>query len=175
MKNTGSVSLAVLALALLGAHCAAAASAPYFPYEKIDKYYTPPPEAPAPPPAPQPAAPKPEPRQLKPSAVAGQPAPITVAPEFLFPAKLGFGVAVGVPYDLIYIEPTYYYWQEGAWFRSTSYRGPWIPTSYSQLPPELRKHPLAKIRAQRNAEFRTYWKNRDRYQGKRFHPDNDAK
>ncbi|GFO69671.1 hypothetical protein GMLC_32500 [Geomonas limicola] len=180
MKTTAALSLAVTAQ-LLVTLTAAGAPAPYFPYQTIDKYYNSPqnepPAAPAPAAAPPPAPPQtkrpvPPPR---PPVDAGKPAPIQAAPEFLFPAKLGFGVAVGVPYDLVYLDKTYYYWSNGIWHRSTSYRGPWIKTGYADLPAELRKKPLSQIRAERNAEFKSYWKDRDNYQGKLFHPGQEGK
>jgi len=181
MKKAAALSLAAMAQVLV-VLSATGAPAPYFPYQTIDKYYsTPqneppaPPAAPAAPPPPAPPAtkrPVPSPRPL---LEAGQPPSIETAPEFLFPAKLGFGVAVGVPYDLVYLDKTFYSWSNGIWHRSSSYRGPWTKAGYAELPAELRKQPLSKIRAERNAEFKSYWNNRDNYQGKRFRPDSDNK
>lgn len=179
MKKAAALSLAATAQ-LVVVLTAAGAPAPYFPYQSIEKYYNAPqnePPAPvAPPPAPPapPAAKRPQPPP-RPLQLPGQPAPIQGAPEFLFPAKLGFGVAVGVPYDLVYLDKTYYYWSDGIWHRSSSYRGPWTRVGYAELPAELRKQPLSKIRAQRNAEFKSYWENRDSYRGKQFRPDLEGK
>jgi hypothetical protein len=71
---------------------------------------------------------------------------------------------------MMYIAKSYYAWQDGAWYRSSSYRGPWSEIVVSQLPPELQKQPLAKIREQRNGEFSKYWGSKGKYQGKRFRP-----
>ena len=165
MKRSASLSFAVSALVLASALSGAAA--PYFPYDYIEDYYKAQPEQPA-------AAQPPAPQQLPPPAEAqrrpGQPPAISAPPEFLFPAKLDFGVAVGVPYDMMYLDKEYYLWHAGAWYRSSTYRGPWRELGYSQLPPELRKQPLAKIRDLRNKEFKTFWKEKEGYQGKRFRP-----
>jgi hypothetical protein len=167
--------LAVLllsALVLLTAAPSRGANVPYFPYDTIDNYYKTQPEQPTvtPPPVPQPLEPV-----VKPAARPEQPAEITAPPEFLFPAKLGFGVAVGVPYDLAYVSGKYYYWKGGEWYRSSTYRGPWIAMGISQLPPELRKQTLSRIRQLRNSEFSSYWKDREKYQGKRFRPGEEVK
>ena len=168
MKRLAMLSLNAAALLLAGAWTGQAA--PYFPYDSIRDYYEPPPEQPAPPPSQQPAQ-----QPVAPPQRPGQPIAVTAPPEFLFPAKLGFGVAVGVPYDMMYISEDYYYWQGGSWYRSSSFHGPWTRLGQSQLPPELRNQPLAKIRQLRDGEFRTYWKNKEHYQGKQFRPGQENK
>ena len=183
MKKSAILSLTALALLLATAWSGQAA--PYFPYDTIDKYYGIQPQeqpdsnqpqagqAPAgqhPPVSPQPV----EPPVLAPPEPRG-PVAVKAPPEFLFPAKLGFGVAVGVPYDMMYISESYYQWQGGTWYRSPSYRGPWTSLGESQLPPELHKYSLAKIRELRNSEFITYWKNKDEYKGRRFRPGGELK
>jgi hypothetical protein len=166
MRRSRSISLS--ALALLLANAPSGNAAPYFPYETIENYYKTQPEPVPPPPTQKPPEPSiKDPRQAGPLA-------ITQAPDFLFPPKLGFGVAVAVPYDMAYVSKDYYLWQGGVWYRSYSYRGPWTALGQSQLPPELRKHKLAKIRELRNLEFGAYWKDKDQYKGKRFHPGSET-
>ena len=165
MKKSAAISLTTLTL-LAGAWTGHAA--PYFPYDTIEKYYEPQPEQPTAPAGQQPAE-----RPVNAPPRDGQPVMITQAPEFLFPAKLGYGVAVGVPYDMMYISEVYYLWQAGVWYRSSTYRGPWIALGYSQLPPELRSSKIAQIRLQRNSEFRTFWKDKGHYKGKQFRPGLD--
>jgi hypothetical protein len=164
MKKPAFVAFAALALLLVSAWSGQAAT-PYFPYDTIEDYFKTQPEQPPPPPPSQQPAERPlaEPARKGPVAIA-QP------PEFLFPAKLGFGVAVGVPYDMMYISDDYYYWQGNVWYRSSSYRGPWAALGYSQLPAELRKHSIATIRELRNSEFSSYWKEKDKYKGRTFRP-----
>ena len=167
MKKTEILSLTALALLSGPARPSHAANVPYFPYETIENYYKTQPE--------QPAVSEPPAVQLTPPAAqeprgARQPVAVTAAPDFLFPAKLGFGVAVGVPYDMMYLSKTYYCWQNGVWYRANWYRGPWTEIGASQLPPELHKQTLAKIRELRNKEFKEYWKDQEHYHGKRFRP-----
>jgi len=167
MKRYALLSICALTLLVASARPGQAANVPYFPYDTIEDYYKGPPGQPAAgePPAGQPSGP-----QLEESRRAGQPVAVKVAPDFLFPEQLGFGVAVGVPYDMMYLAQGYYYWQGGVWYRGPSFRGPWTELGISQLPPELRKQTLARIRELRNREFRAYWKNKEKYQGKRFRP-----
>ena len=40
--------------------------------------------------------------------VGGPPIVIAQPPDFLYPPELGFGVAVGVPYDMFSIDGVYY-------------------------------------------------------------------
>ena len=166
-----SASLALTALALLYS-AGSGYAAPYFPYDSINEYYKVQPEPPTPVPSP---SQQPSGVPVKTPPVPGQPVVITQAPEFLFPEQLGFGVAVGVPYDMMYLSKTYYCWQAGVWYRANSYRGPWTQLGASQLPPELRKQTLAKIRELRNREFNDYWKDKEHYQGKRFRPGREVK
>ena len=92
-------------------------------------------------------------------------------PGFLFPKKLGFGVAVGVPYDMFYLSDSYYLLEGGTWSRSRSYRGPWETVPRAKLPPLLLKHDLATIRRLRNREFREYFEKGERYRGRHFRPE----
>jgi hypothetical protein len=169
MKKSAYIVVASLSLLLVSAWSGSAAP-PYFPYDTIEDYYKTAPEQPAPPPAQQPSE-----VPGKAPARARGPVVITQPPEFLFPAKLGFGVAVGVPFDMMYLGDYFYYWQGGVWYRASSYRGPWTALGESQLPPELRKFTLAKIRELRNQEFNAFWKDKEHYKGKRFRPGMDLK
>ena len=58
--------------------------------------------------------------------VGGPPVVITQPPDFLYPPELGYGVAVGVPYDMFYISGIYYIFRGGGWYRTTNYGGSWI-------------------------------------------------
>jgi hypothetical protein len=166
MKSSSGISLATLAL-LWASPCTGLAANTYYPYQTYDEYYkkhaT---EPPQPAPSGQPAQ-----TEVKPPPRPEQPITVTEPPEFLFPAKLGFGVAVGVPYDMFYTSGRFYLLKGDTWYRSASYRGPWAVQGKSQLPPELRKHKVAEIRQQRNREFADFWKNRDHYQGRHFRPE----
>lgn len=171
MRKAASTALAALAL-LLASSPAVHAGEPYFPYKEIESYFDP---------KPDPVPSQPPPSQLRPDGPVKAtprvepPLVITQPPVFLFPRQLGFGVAVGVPYDLFYLSGIYYYARGNAWYRSSSYQGPWTALGYHRLPPELRKHKLAEIRVIRNREFTIFWKNMDGYSGKSFRPGKGAK
>ncbi len=104
------------------------------------------------------------------------PPPVVPAPvisieqdvDFVLPAPLGFYVAVGVPYDLFYVQNNYYLWRDGRWYRAPGSHGPWALTHYRNLPPGLRKHNIERIRSYRNVEYDRYRHDRDHYRGKHF-------
>jgi len=113
--------------------------------------------------------------------VAPQPAPVVIrepAPtavitidddvDFVYPAQLGFYVAVGVPYDLFYVRNNYYLFRDGRWLRAPGSRGPWAVTRYRELPPGLRRNDIQRIRTYRSAEYDIYRHDRGHYRGKHF-------
>ena len=122
-----------------------------------------------------------QPQQVVIPAPAPQPAPVIVsepAPpavvaidedvDFVYPAQLGFYVAVGVPYDLFYVGNSYYVFRDGRWFRAPGSHGPWIAARYRELPPGLRRHDIERIRAYRSAEYDIYRHDRGHYHGRHF-------
>ena len=108
-------------------------------------------------------------------APAPQPVYIEEAPEFIYPAELGFYVAVGVPYDLFRISNRYYLFRDGGWYRAPYYNGPWARVSYRSLPPGLRRHKHERIVYIRDEEYRHYRDDRERYHGKHFRPEKEWK
>jgi hypothetical protein len=103
------------------------------------------------------------------------PAMVTIEDDvdFVYPAQLGFYVAVGVPYDLFYVRSNYYLFRDGRWFRASGSRGPWIATRHRELPPGLRRHDMERIRAYRSAEHDIYRHDRDHYRGRHFRTARD--
>lgn len=101
------------------------------------------------------------------------PPPVIVEepPEFVYPGELGFGVAIGLPYDMFYISGSYYLFRGNAWYRAPYYNGPWVVTRYKSLPPGLRRHRLERIHEFREREYRTYRGDREHYRGKYYRPD----
>lgn len=87
---------------------------------------------------------------------------------FVLPGALGFYVAVGVPYDLFYVQNTYYLYRDGRWLRASASRGPWVVMGYRDLPQPLRRHRIERIRAYRNAEYDVYRRDREQYHGRHF-------
>jgi hypothetical protein len=105
--------------------------------------------------------------------VVREPAPPAVVTieddvDFVYPARLGFYVAVGVPYDLFYVRNSYYLFRDGRWFCAPGSHGPWVATRYRELPPGLRKHNIERIRDYRIAEYDVYRRDRERYRGRHF-------
>jgi len=86
--------------------------------------------------------------------------------EFIYPEELGFYVAVGVPYDLFYLNNSYFIFRDGRWLRSHSPRGGWVAQRYRDLPPTLRRHRLERIREYRTREYRIYQHDREHYRGR---------
>jgi hypothetical protein len=115
---------------------------------------------------PAPAAPPPQ-------VIIREPAPPAVVTidddvDFVYPAQLGVYVAVGVPYDLFYFRNNYYLFRDGRWFRASGSHGPWVAARYRELPPGLRRHDIARIRAYRSTEYDIYRRDRDHYDGRHF-------
>ena len=103
--------------------------------------------------------------------VGGPPIVVSQPPDFLYPPELGFGVAVGVPYDLIYLSGVYYLNRGGGWYRASYYGDGWIRVHGRDLPPELRRYRLARIHEFRDREYRMYVRDRDHYRGQHFRPE----
>ena len=107
--------------------------------------------------------------------VGGPPIVISQPPDFLYPADLGFGVAVGVPYDMFYFSGIYYVYRGGGWYTTSAYGGDWIKVRHRELPPELQRYKIAKIRQFRDREYRDYSRDRGHYRGQYFRPGTEAR
>lgn len=168
MKTLACIAASILTLLLVEPLTTFAGT--YYPYQSYDQYYKE--HSATPPPGQKPPAPPPPPAQVKPPPRPEPLVSLTEPPDFLFPPELGFGVAVGVPYDLFYVGKEFYVIKGGNWYRSHSYNGPWILAGTS-LPPELRKQKLTKIRELRSREFAKYYKDREHYKGKHYRPGDE--
>jgi len=93
--------------------------------------------------------------------------------QFVYPDSLGFYVAVGVPYDLIYLQNSYFLFRDGRWLRAPNSRGPWVAQRNRDLPPSLRRYRVDRIREFRNREYVIYNRDRDHYRGKHFRSDKE--
>ena len=87
---------------------------------------------------------------------------------FVFPGPLGFYVAVGLPYDLFYVQNNYYLYRNGYWHRANRSQGPWVVVNRRDLPPGLRRHKIERIRHYRDAEYDIYRRDQEHYRGKHF-------
>jgi hypothetical protein len=101
------------------------------------------------------------------------PPPVVIEepPLFLYPPELGFGVAVGLPYDVFFISGSYYLNRGDVWYRGPNYNGPWVTTRYRALPPGLRRHKFERIHYYRDREYRAYQGEHEGYRGKHFRPE----
>ena len=107
--------------------------------------------------------------------VGGPPITIAQPPEFLYPAELGFGVAVGVPYDMFYLSGIYYVYRGGGWYRTSSYGGSWTRVRNRELPRELSRYRIGRIHEFRDREYRNYSRDRDHYRGNYFRPGREGR
>lgn len=105
-----------------------------------------------------------------------RPAPVIVhhqAPLFLAPPRLGFHVAVGVPYDMVFLGGRYYLHDAGRWYIGANTHGPWRGISSRQLPYGLAKKRYAQIRHLRDVEYARYQQDRHSYRGRGYYPDRE--
>ncbi len=102
--------------------------------------------------------------------VGGPPIVVAQPPEFLYPSNLGFGVAVGVPYDMFYLNGIYFIYRGGGWYRTDSYGGHWVRIRHRDLPYAIRRHRINQIHKFREREYRVYSHDRDHYRGRFFRP-----
>ena len=88
--------------------------------------------------------------------------------QFIYPGQLGFYVAVGLPYDLFYVQNSYYLYRDGRWSRASRSQGPWVFVDRRGLPPGLRRHRIERIHQYRDQEYVVYRRDQERYRGKHF-------
>lgn len=82
-------------------------------------------------------------------------------PSFIALPGRGFSVSVGIPYDIISFGNVYYIYQDGYWYNSPSYRGPWVIVRDHNLPYGIRRHRMDDIRRYRDVEYRRYDRRHD--------------
>lgn len=98
--------------------------------------------------------------------IPAQPVAVEHAPEFIVPPALGFSVAVGIPYDVVFIDNQYYAYRGNHWYCGPRYNGPWRSVGYRYLPTQLRHYPIKQIRYARDTEYRRH-DHRGNYYGER--------
>ncbi|TNJ40013.1 hypothetical protein FGF66_01580 [Chlorobaculum thiosulfatiphilum] len=81
---------------------------------------------------------------------------ISSRPDFIDLPDQGFSISVGSPYDIISYDNRYYLYQNGGWYYSSDYRGPWTYTKKSRLPDRIRQHRIEDIRRYRDVEYRKH-------------------
>jgi len=119
----------------------------------------------------------PAPQQVSPPVstyVAPQPAPIVLPdapPQFAYVPELGYYVAIGLPYDMIYDGSAYYFYNRGFWYRTLYYGGPWAHVAVRSLPPLLVRYNWGVVHRYRDREFRRYERDREHYRGRLHRPE----
>jgi hypothetical protein len=91
-------------------------------------------------------------------------------PQFVYVPELGYYVAAGVPYDLVYVNRRYYHLRDGHWYQADRYGAPWAYTPVDRLPPLMRRHSYVEYRKQREAELTRYQHDKD-YRGDYHRPE----
>ncbi len=118
------------------------------------------------PPAPTYAAPPPPP------VVYVAPVVLPAAPpQFVFVPELGYYVAAGVAFDMLYDGRSYYYHNGGYWYRTAYYGGAWSPVAQRMMPPMILKFQIGDIHRFSNKEFHRYKTEGARYRGKTHRPE----
>lgn len=107
-------------------------------------------------------------------AEAAPPPPLVVlraATRFIYLPLLEMYVSVGIPYDIVYIDGSYYLYEDGYWYSAPFYDGPWVLVEFSRLPGPLRRHHVEQIRHHRDDEFSRFEREREHYQGRWHEPE----
>jgi len=93
-------------------------------------------------------------------------------PSFVYLEDQGFSVSMNSPYDIVFYDDLYYLYNEGIWYSSSDYSGPWLVIQEYDLPYNIRRHRWEDIRRYRDFEYRrhdhSYWEERDRHDRERY-------
>ena len=92
------------------------------------------------------------------------PAAVAQPPKFIYLQNQGFSVSKGSPTDIIFYGDHYYNHNDGHWYRSSDYRGPWILIHDNELPSKIRKHRWEDIKRYRDIESSNSESRNDQYQ-----------
>jgi hypothetical protein len=119
----------------------------------------------------------PSPQQAPPPApmyVAPQPAQVVLPatpPQFVYVPELGYYVAMGLAYDMIYDGRAYYFHNNGYWYQTPYYGGPWIHVTARLLPPILVRFNIKEVHRYRDVEFKRYEREKGHYRGRLHRPE----
>lgn len=91
-------------------------------------------------------------------------------PRMVYADRLGLYVVVGIPYDMCYLQNSYYLFRDGCWYRGRSSRGPWVMVSHRDLPRSLRNQRIEGVRDYRYAWQRRFGNERNYYNGRNVVP-----
>jgi hypothetical protein len=93
-------------------------------------------------------------------------------PSFIQLGTPGFSVSYGSPYDIVLYGNYYYLYNDGLWYRSGNYNGPWGVIRERSLPPRIRRYRINDIRRFRDVEYRRH---QERYDRERIGNDRDRR
>jgi hypothetical protein len=77
-------------------------------------------------------------------------------PDFINVPSLGFYVSRGGAQDIIRYNSRYYVYDNGRWYISSNFRGPWVVVRDGRLPRQIRRHRWEDIRRYRDVEYRRH-------------------
>ena len=77
-------------------------------------------------------------------------------PQFVFVPEIGFYVATGVGFDLMFDGIAYYFHDRGHWFRTSYYGGSWEPIRRTILPELIVRYKIVDIRRHSAVEFKRF-------------------
>ncbi len=81
---------------------------------------------------------------------------LSTRPDFISLSDYGFSISVGSPYDIILYRDLYYINQNGIWYCSPNYRGPWAIVRENRLPSRIKSRRWEDIRRTRDIEYRRH-------------------
>lgn len=87
----------------------------------------------------------------------------------------GLRVAVGIPYDMFFVEGRYYVFRDNIWHVGPGYNGPWKIIQHNHLPPGLIKHRHGDLIRERDREYERYRHDGDGYRGEKYRPEKRGK
>jgi hypothetical protein len=106
-----------------------------------------------------------------PPAPVAEPLFLPAAPMFTYAPEYGMYAAIGVPYDLLYDGRMYYYLNNGFWFASPYYSGPWNYIPREAYLPIFHTFQVARFHEFREREYHLYEHDREHYHGRTHHPE----
>ncbi len=91
-------------------------------------------------------------------------------PQFVYVPELGYYVAAGLPYDLLYVGRKYFYFNNGYWYQADYYGAPWVYAPVNRLPPIMTRHSYVEYRKHRESELIKHQHEKD-YRGEFHKPE----
>lgn len=94
-------------------------------------------------------------------------------PYFLRPRQEEFFLAIEIPYDLFYLEGSFFLYSRGFWFASDFFEGPWERLEPRRTPASLRSRKIQELRELRDQSARFFAENPEKWpRSELFIPEN---